>query len=526
MFPTRLEESPSPVSRNELHVEARYGGSTVDRELSGVLVHSYEIDELFHIFFRDYHKSMPVLKSKINPNECYSDSVSLFWSIIVVAARVYPKNPNLYMDLSQDVIELAFLSPATTPDPLLSIKGKLLILTWSPARAPTKRDSVFVLAGLLVHEAKQAGLHTPKSSHEFGFARDRRLRLSEAEHVERANLWALCVLVYQRSCTCKGHLPNNLNEIVSLSQSRFLDPTLRLQLRCQDIVSKFVTAIAGNGVQNMSLDQRRAMDILIQAFTDQVDLLERDAKIESGATVEDAHSHIAVHTMTSLDTCAARLHIQSFWFYKEHNITFGSPLARLLNTACAAITLIDELCKTPTLPPSPPNYLTYVLLGAVYYLLRIIKTPSDRYVDLERAASHLSLGLRLLKKVSVHNNDTSAKSALLLTQLWNDPLAFKGPDGTADVALKVHNRLGAAPVLDTICRWYDLHDEQQAKQQSDPYTMASHGADENTANASSHTNDAPVTTPGNPDGQFGPVLFEDDILSSFDWTMNGDFFSI
>lgn len=146
---------------------------------------------------------MPILDPRLSPNSYYAKSPFLFWTILSVACRIFPPNPALFSSLSQAVLDLAFMSINSSLKPVYSIQGLLLILTWPSLRDPTKLDTSYPLAGLLIHRAMQIGLHNPRASHEYYFLRERWSRLSESEYAARSDLWAMCVLVYQRSVNVK-----------------------------------------------------------------------------------------------------------------------------------------------------------------------------------------------------------------------------------------------------------------------------------------------------------------------------------
>lgn len=214
----RVDIVPPPVPRPENGPEVRPSERSIARTLNGVQVSGEEIDEIFRLyvssarsfvgflcscqltaplrFFQDYAPFMPILDPQMSPNAYYSQSPFLFWAVIGVACRSYPRNPTLLNALSRSIIEMALLSIASTTSTLHSIQGLLLILTWPFPREMNKMDVVFPLSGLLLHMAMQNGLHIPMLSHEFS-----KVRIpapSEADMTRRSELWAHCVLVYQR----------------------------------------------------------------------------------------------------------------------------------------------------------------------------------------------------------------------------------------------------------------------------------------------------------------------------------------
>lgn len=90
---------------------------------------------------------------------------------------------------------MALLSIVSGSPPWHTIQGLLLLLTWNFPK-DDRPDVTFTMSGMLLHIAMQNGLHIPMSSHEFS-----RVKIpapSEADMVQRSELWAHCVIVYQR----------------------------------------------------------------------------------------------------------------------------------------------------------------------------------------------------------------------------------------------------------------------------------------------------------------------------------------
>lgn len=98
--------------------------------------------------------------------------------------------------ISRSVTDMAFLSANSTSAPWHIVQGLLLTLTWPFPKDPFRPDVIFPLSGLLLHVAMQNGLHIPMSSHEF--SRAKIPAPSEVDMARRSELWAHCVVVYQR----------------------------------------------------------------------------------------------------------------------------------------------------------------------------------------------------------------------------------------------------------------------------------------------------------------------------------------
>lgn len=52
---------------------------------------------------------------------------------------------------------------------------------------------------------------------------------------------------------------------------------MALKLRCQELIARCSEAVLENGMRSMSLDQERALDILLRTYEGQIDELELQA---------------------------------------------------------------------------------------------------------------------------------------------------------------------------------------------------------------------------------------------------------
>lgn len=83
-----------------------------------------------------------------------------------------------------------------------------------------------------------------------------------------------------------------------------------------------------------------------------------------------------------------------------------------------------------------------------HVLLRLLKTSFSTFIDIERAKTALFLGISLHKRMSLQNDDLPARNGAILTNLWNSSQAFKKPNGSEAVALRVRSRLVGSILLD------------------------------------------------------------------------------
>ncbi|KAJ5125056.1 uncharacterized protein N7515_008881 [Penicillium bovifimosum] len=415
------------------------------RALKSVTLAGEEIDELYQNFFRHYASFLPILDAQTRPDVYYAQSPFLFWAILGVSSRSYGRNPTLQSALAQEVTEMAFMSVLSTCAPWHIIQGLLILLTW-PFPKDNRPDVTFPMSGMLLHVAMQNGFHIPMSSHEFS-----RVKIpapSELDMVRRSELWAHCVLVYQRSCLIKGQSPRNLVTMAQDETQRqvlfdMIAPHLVQKLRCQEVLGKCCEAVLENGVRAMTLEQELALDVLLRRFEGDVD------DIALQAVVEDERYYLLL----------CRMAIQSFHFYKTQTIATSGCLPRLIVTACNLVDYVQALADRTGYLFMVPVQITFGLLLASMSLLRILKSDlASSGLDTSRARATFFAAINLAKQMSTDRSDTAAKIVTVLTQLWNSSKAFRKADGSDYTALRIRSRLILSQILDSVWWWRDEFD--------------------------------------------------------------------
>jgi len=138
---------------------------------------------------------MPILDHSKPVDWYYNQSPFLFWSVIGVAYRTYSPDRVLFNSLAAKITERAYASLNPIHASLCTVKGLLLLLNWPFPSSSLGQDIHFSLCGGMLHMAMQIGLHVPLSSQDFTRVR---IRLKDEDIKDRAELWAHCVLVYER----------------------------------------------------------------------------------------------------------------------------------------------------------------------------------------------------------------------------------------------------------------------------------------------------------------------------------------
>jgi hypothetical protein len=181
------------VASNE--VVAAVDSVTLPRSIEGTELGAETINELFVVYFRDYHEFMPIVQSPVLPNELFRQSVFLFWAVIGVACRSYTKDTSLLSTLTPKIENLSLLSLHSRFASLSTVKALLVVINWPFPKGSLSLDIEYPLSGGMLHMALQIGLHVPFLSQDFARVR---LILTEEDITARAEVWAYCVILYQR----------------------------------------------------------------------------------------------------------------------------------------------------------------------------------------------------------------------------------------------------------------------------------------------------------------------------------------
>jgi hypothetical protein len=128
------------------------------RRIDDILVESNEIDLLFHAFFRDYARTLPVLDPLTRPDYYHHSSKALLWALMAVVSRTHERTPGLGRTMSAKVDDLAVLATKTRVT-IRSIQTLLILVTWRFPRESGAFGPTFLLIGMLHHMALQLGLH-------------------------------------------------------------------------------------------------------------------------------------------------------------------------------------------------------------------------------------------------------------------------------------------------------------------------------------------------------------------------------
>lgn len=146
-------------------------------------------------FFTYYHPFLPFLNRTQTPDDYYTASPLLFWTIISVGARRYQSDSGLLTSLAGPVTRLVWSTLADIPQSYHVVKALCLLCSWPFPTSSTSTDPTFMLCGMMIQVAMQLGLHRPSHSQDFSKFR---VELIEEELRDKVQTWAICNIVAQR----------------------------------------------------------------------------------------------------------------------------------------------------------------------------------------------------------------------------------------------------------------------------------------------------------------------------------------
>lgn len=272
-------------------------------------------------------------------------------------------------------------------------------------------------------------------------------------------------MLESRVCVIKGQLPRALGNLGQDRQVLFdkIAPWMVLKLRCQELIARCSEAAMENGMRTMSLDQERALDIILRTYEGQVNDLALQAVTGTSLphkSIPNSHPNMQTDD-ERFDTALCRMAIHSLHFYKSQTLTTSGCYPRVLVTACNLIDYIQSLNDRLGCIAMAPIQIGFGLLLASTALLRILKSnAASQGLETSRARASLFTAINLAKQMSIDNADLAAKTVTVLNCVWNSHKAFRKIDGSEYTVLRIRSRLVLSPILDTVWWWRDEFDPQ------------------------------------------------------------------
>ena len=334
----QLQQSPSVSTPAHLS----------DKSLGNVQLVAGQVDELFRIFFIQYHIFLPVSIPR-SPQTVYEKCPLLFWVICAIASStrtMLQLQPGIEAMISQVVIN--------PPRSVEVVQALLLLCLWPFPFGSTLSDPSFLYCGLATQLGLQIGLHRPTLSQEFSS----RQQVLEVEDSVRQSTWVACYVVNQMQAGRLG-VPFSIQPDYSLLrtlEAQELSPVLINLCRISRLTSQFTTIIGASAQNSSGLMDPIGRIEMVRFFGSELDALQRMHFPEMSQVIE-------ISFLTS------RLYLWSFLLHDD--ISNSHELIEFFHRAEKDAGALVQLASEKNLARSPFHLARAVLYSAVL-LIKIL----------------------------------------------------------------------------------------------------------------------------------------------------------
>ncbi|KAF7587626.1 hypothetical protein BBP40_006990 [Aspergillus hancockii] len=419
------------------------------RRIEDVVVVPERVTELFDLFFTFYHPFLPFLERGQSPDDYYTASPLLFWTIISVGARRWQTDTHLLNSLAGPVSRLVWSTLADIPQSYHVVKALCLLCTWPFPASSTSTDPTFMLCGMMMQVAMQLGLHRPSYTQDFSKFR---VELIEEELRDKVRTWAICNIVAQRVATGYGQPPSTLYDWTLSSES--LDPNFKLpegiraRLEIEKFCDKLTRALYTNRRDPVGLCSDQERSTLISLLSRDYDELESRLKPQNDC-------------ITDLYLRAAKLHLHLSVFFDD---TTGKDYRdRLLSLYVATRTFLEAAMNLETdvgpVLSYTPYYIYQMMVAGGCTLLKLCSSFFAAHINMDYTKKLFNRAIWAIRGVSVSSNDLPERLAEVLAQMWRlgsapSPKPSTGsPEMDDSLMLKVRCRMSMSLLFDSVWRW-------------------------------------------------------------------------
>ncbi|KAF3387168.1 Regulatory protein LEU3 [Penicillium rolfsii] len=418
------------------------------KRIEDVMVVSEKVTELFNLFFTYYHPFLPFLNRTQTPDDYYTTSPLLFWTIISVGARRYQSDSGLLNSLAGPVTRLVWSTLADIPQSYHVVKALCLLCSWPFPTSSTSTDPTFMLCGMMIQVAMQLGLHRPSHSQDFSKFR---VELIEEELRDKVQTWAICNIVAQRVSTGYGQPPSTLYDWTLSSDS--LDPNFKLpadirpRLEVEKFCDKITKALYSNRRDPVGLTTDQERHTMISFLSRDFDELEEQLKAQNDP-------------ITNLYLRASNLHLHLSAFFDEPSAK--DYRERLLSLYVATTSFLEVVMNLETevgpVLSYTPYYIYQMMVAAGCTLLKLSKSFFSSHIDMEYTKNLFNRTIWAIRGVSVSSNDLPERLAEVLAQMWRlsggtQRSAGNNTDVDDSLRLKVRCRMSMSLLFDSVWRW-------------------------------------------------------------------------
>lgn len=473
------------------------------KSLDDFTLESADIKKLYGQFVKHYHPFLPVVDVSKGPEQIYSLSPPLFWTIMTVAARRY-QNGSLVSPLNNILksclSELAVLpvtrfagsgeSPSFNVSTAYGVQAFLLSTFWPLPSSSLTCDISYNAAGTAMINATRGGLHCPEYAREFG-----RIKVDNPVFPrisEQIRTWVSCNIATQTVAGVFGLPSFTIFDTVVLSACNpaseiDIPLTIKYHLQIQYLEHEIEKSLNSNLKDALGLASLAERLSLIQILSNKLEQLEM---------MEEKMPDVCKIALK-----IARIHLMTYYFLDNDdfsNLNMQKGLVQAYNSALGLLELVDEICKTKD--RSFARYLptSYVLSlwQASAIVNRVCHSQFGQYVDVKAGKNLYRLTIHHVKQGSLLKHDVCYRAAEIMDQTWQvfDALVERnGQPYTSHV--KIRSRRAASVFFDTL---WTVREEVGIRSQAHPVLNQQTGSDDDdlstsTSEMGSRTSPQPIS---------------------------------
>ncbi|KIV97159.1 hypothetical protein PV10_00941 [Exophiala mesophila] len=442
--------------------------TTATRALDGIYVEAFKINDCFTLFFRHYHRTLPILDPSWDPDTVYLLSPFVFWCVVITGSRRYDLDPTILHRLAPGVTQMALLQLSQFQSYFPTICGLVMLCVWPLPMKTVHDDPSLLYSGIAMQMALQHGLHLFPQSQAYGCPVPYRSATREAS---LARVWAYVEFVCHCTSWTSGTPPHffaNALDYASWTEdmAQLTSPSIRWMQKFETLCTRATIALSEATLAVGTEPCRGGMLwSLIKLFDEQILDISQKARDDIAAKASENIDKVSTGPAmypNSMITTMSRVYINSYHFLGTDPALHYAGLVGLFHLACQwaeQATTLDQ--ATDWALYSSESYFRHIALAAAI-ILRISHSPQFKStVDFAAGERAYFAAIRILKRRSLHTGDVNAQVAQRLTELWHKDDCFKNSDGSYD-SLNVRTRSRGVMGIVYDCVWPTSRDQQES----------------------------------------------------------------
>lgn len=479
-FSTQL----SPSARNSLTENASMRQprqiTTVhdsrSRSLGDITVSFSEIENLFSIYFEQYHHFLPILDPDKTHAQYHEVSPLLFWTVLSIAMRTYQPDASLLQKLTPvlsvrlwtDIGSCGKLIGGMSGVDISEIQTLLLLATWPLPNLHLWSDRSMTMAGMALTSGMYMGLHRPGFDAEYSRQPP---KLDGKLITQRSSIWVAAYCLNVSVAAENGHealVPSKdwlINNVCSPSPTIYIPKELRhcaIVAKHTNDTFKFFT----------SRNDNPAAIAHEPSFFAHVALFEKNL-----SEVGDMYS-LEMSLANKIRSQGSLLLLQTMYFLSDQTLEPSRQGAlRAYATAINLLTILVSDDNTNSFLLHAPNVFVRIIVRAAFVILRILFSTHGSTVDRANGEILFNTAVFFLRQMSVKvkEKDQAARVADALKLIWKhmegEPSFRNQPP-----ALRIQSRLGASLLFDCLLHYrvaaYEAHRKRPGPAPSNPAQTA------------------------------------------------------